>query len=252
MNVLGWLKSRLSRQRPAAGDGEYPRLCPDTAVAIVGDIHGRADLLDRILAKISDRAPGAVVVFVGDYVDRGPDSRAVIDRLRGLSGAICLRGNHETMLIEFLDDPIECGGRWVRNGGSQTLASYGIELDENSGSADVLAARQNLARALGDGTEDWLRALPLTWSSGNLLVTHAGPDPAAPIEGQEDRVFLWGHSRFLRDRRSDGLWVAHGHWIRDRPSCTDGRISVDTGAWHTGHLSAALIAPNGQVEFART
>ena len=218
---------------------------------MIGDIHGRADLLDTLLTKISQQAPDAKLIFVGDYIDRGPDSRPVIDKLRTLPDAICIRGNHETMLLEFLDTPIESGGRWLRNGGAQTLASYDITLSENASRQDVLAARQNLHAALSDGTEIWLRALPLHWRSGNLLVTHAGPDPARPIAAQDDDVFLWGHSRFLRASRTDGLWVAHGHWIRGRPSLTDGRINVDTGAWKSGRLTAVLISTDGQVKFIR-
>ena len=166
--------------------------------------------------------------------------------------AVCICGNHEAMMLEFLDDPIAKGGRWLRNGGEQTLASYGITLNEDSTVDQVVTARQHLQAALLDGSETWLRSLPLSWTSGNLMVTHAGPDPDEPTEGQDDKVFLWGHSRFLRAPRNDGLWVAHGHWIRDKPICADGRINVDTGAWATGRLTAALIGTDGTVRFIAT
>ncbi|PHQ96539.1 MAG: serine/threonine protein phosphatase [Marinosulfonomonas sp.] len=222
---------------------------PEFPVVAIGDIHGRADLLALLLDKISQQAPGATLIFVGDYVDRGPDSRGVISKLRELDNAICLRGNHEAMLLEFIDDPIEKGGRWLRNGGVDTLASFGISLGEDSNTDEVLNASKSLQNALADGTEDWLRALPIFWQSGNLLVTHAGPDPATPIADQSERDFLWGHRRFLRDNRSDGIWVAHGHWVRDRANFGDGRIGVDTGAWASGRLTAALIKPDGTVLF---
>ncbi|MGR3291571.1 MAG: metallophosphoesterase [Paracoccaceae bacterium] len=218
-------------------------------MAVVGDIHGRADLLDRMLTSISRQAPEARLIFVGDYVDRGPDSRTVINRLREQKDAICLCGNHEAMMLDILTDPIETGGRWLRNGGVETLASYGISLSQESSSKDVRAASSALGRALSDGSETWLKKLPLMWESGNLLVTHAGPDPARSITGQEARNFLWGHSRFLRDSRSDGLWVAHGHWIRDKAISANGRISVDTGAWTSGRLTAALVGVDGRVNF---
>ena len=235
----------------AIGNFDPPRV--KQPVAVVGDIHGRLDLLDLLLDKLANQASGAKLVFVGDYVDRGPDVRAVIDRLRALGDdAVCLKGNHEAMLLEFLDDPIELGGRWLRNGGDRTLASYGITLRENSSVDEVRAASSALRIALADGAESWLRGLPLFWQSGTLLVTHAGPDPALPIKGQKDEVFFWGHDRFLRNPRSDGIWVAHGHWIRERPSCIDGRIAVDTGAWTTGRLTAAVIGVDGSVKFVAT
>ncbi len=227
--------------------------CPEIPVAIIGDIHGRFDLLTALLGKIEKQAPHSQLVFVGDYVDRGPDSRKVVQTLKDLgTRAICLRGNHEEMLLGFLDNPIKNGGRWLRFGGIETLASFGIALDETADQNAVLAACESLKTALSDGTENWLCKLPVYWQSGNLLVTHAGPDPAASIQGQEEAVFLWGHRRFLRDMRADGLWVAHGHWIRDRPVFSGGRIGVDTGAWKSNRLTAALISAEGDVNFIST
>lgn len=239
--------------RPGVDQPDVGLPCPDIEVAVIGDIHGRFDLLERLLGKIESKAPGAKMVFVGDYVDRGAASRAVLDRLRGLGApAICLKGNHEAMLLEFLDHPLELGWRWLRNGGVETLESYGISLQAGPDEAELNQVSNTLRDCLSDGTESWLRSLPLYWRSGNLMVTHAGPDPKAPIDRQKDDSLLWGHSRFLRDRRSDGIWVAHGHWIRPRPIFGDGRISVDTGAWSSGRLTAAIISPNGSVNFLRS
>ena len=247
---------RLKRLLGIAGSETTAELSnppfPELPVAVIGDIHGRADLLGALIGKIAKIAPDSALVFVGDYVDRGPDSRGVVSKLRDLDNAICLRGNHEAMLLEFLDDPIEKGGRWLRNGGVETLASFGISLGEDSNANEVLNASKSLQNSLADGGEAWLRALPVFWQSGNLLVTHAGPDPAAPISGQPERNFLWGHRRFLRDNRTDGIWVAHGHWVRDHAKYGDGRIGVDTGAWASGRLTAALINPDGTVQFIDT
>jgi len=250
--IIARLGARFRRGGAAREGLQFPPR-PDVPVAVVGDIHGRLDLLDALLAKIDLAAPSATLVLVGDYVDRGPDSRAVLARLQGLGpDTVCLRGNHEAMLLEFLAAPIERGGRWLRNGGVQTLASFGIDLDEQASSDAVMSARAALSQAMADGTQDWLRQLPLTWQSGNLLVTHAGPNPALPIAGQADRDFLWGHARFLRDPRKDGLWVAHGHWARSRPEIKDGRIAVDTAAWTSGRLTAALVDTDGSVRFIAT
>jgi len=246
----GWLRGLFSRRDPLQGPTGFAPPGPEHDIAIIGDIHGRADLLSALLDKLYRVSPQAAWVFVGDYVDRGPDSKSVLAHLSGLGSlVICLRGNHEVMLLQFLDDPIEHGGLWLRNGGVATLASYGIEIGDNPSTDELQAARQALQLALADGTQDWLRNLPLYWQSNNLLVTHAGPDPAQPIEGQQDRVFLWGHNRFLRDNRTDGIWVAHGHWIRDKATCENGRIAVDTGAFRSGRLTAALISAAGDVRF---
>ncbi len=232
-------------------DAEHPIAPPQPAepLAVIGDIHGRADLLDRILDTLDRNHPEARKVFVGDYVDRGPDSRAVLGRLRTLEDAVCLTGNHEEMLLEFLDNPAEGAGRWLRNGGLATLSSYDIALQPDATEQEVVAASQRLAAALTDGTGDWLRARPCHWQSGTVFVTHAGPDPAKPALGQPRSVYTWGYSRFLRESRDDGIWVAHGHWIQPRPTCANSRISVDTGAWTTGKLTAALIPTDGNVTF---
>lgn len=246
---LAGMVDRIRSRPVSAGRGDNTgSLQVEMPLVVVGDVHGRLDLLNKMLEKLEVQAPGAKQIFVGDYVDRGPDARAVLDCLRALDGdAVCLKGNHEAMLLEFLDNPIRSGARWLANGGQQTLASYGIALDQGSGVDEVSAASAALRIALSDGTESWLRALPVYWQNGGLLVTHAGPDPAKAIAGQQERVFLWGHDRFLRAQRSDGIWVAHGHWVQQRANCIDGRIAVDTGAWRTGRLSAALIEPDGSV-----
>lgn len=226
---------------------------PEIPVAIIGDIHGRADLLDRLLVKLGALDQKYHLVFVGDYVDRGPDSHAVLQRLSSLiSGATCLRGNHETMMQEFIDDPIEKGGRWLRNGGHATLASFGVSLGDSPNVSELQNAAAELALALGGDVASLLGSMPIMWRSGNLVVTHAGPNPAQIIEGQPDKNFLWGHNRFLRDSRTDGVWVAHGHWIRDKAVAEAGRIGVDTGAWESGRLTAALVSPEGTVQFVST
>ncbi len=236
----------LLRRRTA--DAPHPRPRPRQPVAVVGDIHGRADLLERMLELLRREAPDALPLFAGDHVDRGPDSRAVLERLRALPRALCLRGNHEAMMLDFLDAPAEAGGRWLRNGGLATLESFGIALSAQPSHEALMRAGEGLRAALGE-TERWLRALPLRWQSGDLLVCHAGPDPAAPVAAQPDEVFLWGHPRFLREPRHDGLWVAHGHWVQERAGIRSGRIAVDTGAWRSGCLSAALITPEGELRF---
>jgi len=230
----------------------YP-VFPENDLAIIGDIHGRVDLLERLSIIVQNEAPTANLVFVGDYIDRGPSSRQVLEFLQSMDASVIfLQGNHESMLLDFIDRPLENGRRWLRNGGSETLASYGISLDENSSVNSVQRAREELVDQLSNGTETWLRTLPKFWQSGNLVITHAGPDPKKSIQDQDDMSFLWGHNRFFRDTRTDGIWIAHGHWIQDRPKCCDGRISVDTGAYYSGKLTAAIVTRDGLVTFLST
>lgn len=224
--------SKLRRQRP-------PEPAPAEPLAIIGDVHGRADLLGRMLARIAQEAPDARPVLAGDMIDRGPDSCAVLTRVRALDRAVVLRGNHEEMMVAFLDSPAENGG-WLRHGGDETLRSFGIAAPE----ADT-ATRDTLRRALPAGTEDWLRALPCHWISGNVAVVHAGADPRVPIPDQNPRHLLWGHPGFGRFPRRDGLWVVHGHTIVGKPRRGNGVISIDTGAWRSGRLSAVILSQAG-------
>lgn len=214
---------------------------------VIGDVHGRDDLLGPLLDRMAQT--GAELVLAGDYVDRGPDSAAVLARLMPLARAgriTCLMGNHERMMLDFLDAPAAEGRRWMMNGGAETLLSYGLSVHAARLDDDRLGWLAGALRAaLPEGTEDWLRALPLLWQSGGLAVAHAGADPRRPLEEQEAAALLWGHPAFRKRPRADGTWVAHGHWIVPESSARQGRIAVDTGAWRSGRLTAARIGPDG-------
>lgn len=223
---------------------------PEDRVYAVGDIHGRADLLVRLLERIGeDLAPfhgPATLVFLGDYVDRGDDSKTVLDLLVGFADrspvtTVFLRGNHEEMLLDYLARPrADCG--WLRHGGLETLASYGV-----SPKGEPEAVRDRLRDQMG-GHVAFLEGLSLTYRSGNLLCVHAAAQPDLPANDQPRETVLWGSSEFHRRPRRDGVWVAHGHTIVSTPHCIEGRIAVDTGACYTGTLSAARIE-NGQIDF---
>lgn len=212
---------------------------PDAPFFAIGDVHGRDDLLARLLDQIARRDPGAPVICLGDMIDRGPASAAVLHRLRAHPKAVCLMGNHEKMMLDFLDDPAGSGAPWLRHGGTATLRSFGIETAPERPAAALAA---ELRDALGD-LHGWLRDLPLWWRSGNMACTHAGADPALPIETQDRAALLWGHRRFGERHRADGLWVLHGHVITPDPGWEPGRVWLDTGAYGTGRLSAAHVHP---------
>ena len=233
--------SRLFRAPPQP-------LSPDRDLVVIGDLHGRADLLENMVELLASAGCTThALVFVGDYVDRGEDSAAALGLLQALQDGLwpgdvlCLKGNHEAMLLDFLDAPEEAGPFWIQNGGAHTLASFGIRPADLAPPA-LLEARDALRDAMGPQTEAWLRALPVCFRSGNLFVAHAGADPHAPVEQQEETHLLWGHPDFLTTPRRDGIWVAHGHTIFEAPYAQQGRISVDTGAYATHRLTAALIA----------
>jgi serine/threonine protein phosphatase 1 len=231
-------------------------IMPDQPFFAVGDVHGCDRLLERLLKRLDSVAhPEALLVLTGDYIDRGEDTARVLRRLRVLSEAAgdlmhCIMGNHEQMLLDVIENPVEFGPRWLRHGGLQTLASYRIQPPAPSGGikANWIGVRDQLAAAIGEPTLNWLRDLPLSWQSGNVVVVHAGADPALPIDSQDMSSLLWGHPDFRRRARSDGLWIVHGHTIVDTPQALNGRISTDTGAYATGILTAALIETE-QVSF---
>ncbi|MHA6326420.1 metallophosphoesterase [Roseivivax sp. CAU 1753] len=237
------LQSLLARFQKKPADAVFPPPRPEAAFAVIGDVHGRLDLLERLLAKLPEGLP---VICVGDYIDRGPSSIETLRYLRARPEITCLKGNHEDMLIDFIDRPDEKGPRWLRNGGLQTMADIGIRgLSEMTRGMKLREARNALTADLGDDLVQWIRDLPLIRWSGNIAVLHAGADPALPIDENSSRTFLWGHRDFMTTPRRDGWWVAHGHTIVDEPVIADGRISLDTGAFATGRLTAAIIAPEG-------
>jgi serine/threonine protein phosphatase 1 len=213
---------------------------PKKVTYVIGDIHGCIDSLNKILEKINldSNDDDIDLVIIGDMIDRGPGSAAVLARLQALPSAICLKGNHEQMVLDFLDDPVTAGPRWIRHGGDATLLSFGIT---KLGSIKMEDLARKFRKSLPSGMESWLRELPRHWQSGNLVAAHAGLDPRLAVEDQTDRAVLWGQSSFRSRPRADNLWVVHGHWIELAASVEQCRIAIDTGAWRTGRLTAARI-----------
>ncbi|WP_368075973.1 metallophosphoesterase family protein [Leisingera sp. NJS204] len=229
---------------------ELAALAPAEDFVAVGDIHGCYDLMGRLLDRIALRPECGRLVFLGDYIDRGENSAQVLQALHGLQvsnpEAVCLRGNHEDMLLGFLDDPLGEGPGWLRHGGRQTLASFGIAA-VHAGMPDLnwIAARDSLQNRMGAGLISWIRTLPAYWQTGNVAAVHAGADPARPLEAQEDYHLAWGHGSFGRVPRQDGVWIVHGHTIAEEVRAEGGRICVDTGAFATGKLSAVAVRNDG-------
>jgi serine/threonine protein phosphatase 1 len=216
-------------------------------------VHGMDALLGDLLARIADEpgADRARIVLVGDMIDRGPDSAAVLRRMTALclkerSNVICLMGNHERMMLDFLADPVLHGPRWLNVGGQETLHSFGVTgrvagLDAGSRLTGLAAA---LRAAMPPYLLAWLGSLPLYWQGQGLVVSHAGADPAVRMAEQTEAALLWGH-RNSATPRADGLWLAHGHVIVPDIRIENGRIRLDTGAYRTGRLSALWLDRHG-------
>jgi serine/threonine protein phosphatase 1 len=216
-------------------------------VYAIGDIHGRLDLLDALLDAIAadDRARGGALrtryIFLGDLIDRGPDSRGVVERLMTLAeagqGARFLMGNHEEVLLRALDGDVKALRFLVRIGGRETLLSYGIGEEEyRSHDYDdllrIAIERVPAAhRAFLAGFEKWI-------SVGDYLFVHAGIRPGVAIEEQAASDLYWIRDEFLRHRDSFGKMVVHGHSITEDIDVRANRIGIDTGAFASGRLTA--------------
>lgn len=263
MSLLGSILGQKKTRPEPSANAAAVLPAPEQPIFVVGDLHGRDDLLERILESIdheigSLRLKNPKLVFVGNLIDHGPSSSAVIARMRELTlefpeNVICLMGNHEQMCLDFLDAPVARHSRWLKDGAAQTFESYGLSLGgavvDGANAVEAAAALRN---AMGEEVIAWLRERPLMVSSGTLHVVHAAADPRRDMNDQSARVLTWGHPEFLGVARGDGQWVAHGHAQFEHPHLKDSRISVDTGAWKSGILSAAMILPNGQVGFIQT
>lgn len=221
-------------------------LPPETRIYAIGDIHGRADLLQDVLSRIDDdikRRPIAYAgeVYVGDYIDRGADSKGVIDLLAVRmvqNHAICLRGNHEALLEEFLFESSAALDGWRQLGGLATLASYGVTPTRTQSNDDVQDA---LHRALPTTHQLFLRCLRNNVRCGDFLFVHAGIRPGVPLHAQDPSDLMWIRDEFLNSSKDHGLYVIHGHTPVPHADIRDNRANIDTGAWRSGVLTCIAI-----------
>jgi len=222
-------------------------------VYAVGDVHGCYDLLRSLLAELArdaaERAEGRrpVMVFCGDYIDRGPQSAEVLDAMLWLKRrpdveTRLLKGNHEQGLLDFLDDPA-AGSAWLRFGGVETLAAYGVELSEDESDPERLAgARNDLLDRMPAAHLRLLQSLELMVSVGDYAFVHAGVRPGRPLRRQTERDLLWIREPFLTFDRPHEKVIVHGHtWTDERPQLHRHRLGLDTGAYATGVLTAIRI-----------
>jgi len=219
---------------------------PETRIYAVGDIHGRADLLREIMARIDDdlwRRPVeyAAEVYLGDYIDRGPDSKDVIDMLAARVvryNAVCLRGNHEDLMEHFLHDPRVLQS-WLKLGGIYTLRSYGVVVRSDTEAAEPVHRqfRQVFPRA----HQLFFECLRPWICCGDYLFVHAGIRPGVPFDRQSIADLLWIRDEFLSSTRDHGKRIVHGHTPVPHPDVRANRINIDTGAWRTGMLTCVML-----------
>jgi serine/threonine protein phosphatase 1 len=218
----------------------------------VGDIHGRSDLLAHLLRGIEThcrRKPvdQAITVFLGDYIDRGPGSRGVLDLLvqwRRDNKAVFLRGNHETFVQRFLADSRTLD-EWRQCGGLETLVSYGLKPSINADRHEQARLAGELAHALPKQHLDFLESLDLSFSCGDFLFVHAGIRPGVPIKEQTEDDLLWIRDEFLVYEQPFERFVVHGHTPVSVPDLRSNRINIDTGAFATGRLTCIVIEGSG-------
>jgi serine/threonine protein phosphatase 1 len=215
----------------------------------VGDIHGRLDLLDQLLGQVEDDilarpVETAALVFLGDLIDRGPDSAGVIERLRNLQAfpakSLFLLGNHEEILLRVLAGEPGLAYDWLGFGGDACAESYGV-------SASSLQAMDEdrialvLGKAMPKSHVEFLKSFGDTFRFGDYLLVHAGIRPGVAIEEQQPHDLRWIRHPFLSDGHDHGCMVIHGHTISDGIDQRSNRLGIDTGAYRTGVLTAAVV-----------
>ena len=238
----------LKALKPASAEPQA-RLRDGRRVYAIGDSHGRADLLralHRLIVADAEGGPAErAIVYLGDYVDRGPDSRGVLDILLDEVPAgferIALMGNHEAMLLEFLERA-ETGPRWLWNGGTATLLSYGVAAPaQPGGAAELEALRRAFAAALPARHLELLRGLRLSHVEDGYAFVHAGVRPGLPLDMQAADDLLWIRGEFLDSTLDHGHVVVHGHTIGREAELRANRIALDTGAYASGRLTALAL-----------
>ena len=245
--------SFLQRFMPGL-DRPTPARAPDgVALYVIGDIHGRADLLRGLLRKIAldaarhETGSKRELVFLGDYVDRGPDSRGVIDLIlatkseRAYWTVTALKGNHEQALMQFMNEP-ELWPMWQGFGARETLLSYGVN-PPGAGSEpdDWVRASRQLNIAVPHDHKRFLEDLQLFADRGDYLCVHAGVRPGSPLNQQTEQDFLWIRDEFLRNERRLEKVIVHGHTPAEEAYVGAHRIGLDTGAYATNLLTAIKL-----------
>jgi len=241
------MKIPLRRGRGKRG----PRLPEGTRVYAIGDIHGRADLLKDVFARINKHYAAhpihnALQIFLGDYVDRGPSSRQVLDLLIARAHstpALFLKGNHEQYFMEFLINPSVLG-HWQRFGALETLLSYEITPTLNPSAEVQTQLSTSLDRRLPEPHRKFLGNLKTSFTCGDYFFVHAGVRPGVPLTQQREEDLLWIRHDFLLHEAPFEKIIVHGHTPVTEPEVHPNRINIDTGAYASGQLTCLVLEAN--------
>lgn len=247
-----FLKSRKREKR------SFPayRLPPRLRVYAVGDIHGRADCLRELHEIIVEHAADGlgfknIILYLGDYIDRGPFVRETLDELinRSLPGfdAIHLMGNHERMLLDFLDDPSVLKP-WLDNGGMATLLSYRVKVSAGTSIESAENLRNELKSAMPESHINFVKNLKPYFRADDYFFVHAGIRPGVTLEEQDESDMLWIGEEFSEFEGDHGSRIVYGHSVQAEPLVKPNRIGVDAGAYATGILSCVVLEGE-RVEF---
>jgi serine/threonine protein phosphatase 1 len=219
----------------------------NTRLYVIGDIHGRLDLLDQLIEAIrhdvDEHGNDSLTVTLGDYIDRGPNSRGVIERLLAnpFPGRfVALKGNHEALLETFLDEPT-IGSQWRHLGGLETLHSFGVPVASLMVAQNYDQAAKQLRTALSQEHTSFLASLKTSLIVDQYFLCHAGVRPGIPLERQSEEDLLWIRDEFLNSRIDFGKIVVHGHTPVEEPEVLSNRINIDTGAFATGRLTCVVL-----------
>jgi serine/threonine protein phosphatase 1 len=240
---------RAKNVRPSEASNALRARAPDGArLYAIGDVHGRSDLLSEMANLILldlEHLPGpsAHIIFLGDYVGRGPDSKGVLTRLSaGFPASVTfLRGNHEGMLLAFLSEPEIAGPTWLPNGGLETLHSYGVSVAEVRRRRGYIEAAQAFSSLLPAEHLEFLHKTALSADRGDYFFCHAGVRPGLPLHQQREEDLLWIRDPFLTSTIRHPKVVVHGHTPVLTPDVRGNRINVDTGAYMTGRLTSLVL-----------
>jgi serine/threonine protein phosphatase 1 len=242
---------KRSITKPSANAAAVP---DNTRLYIVGDIHGRLDLLAKMheliwedMQKFPIKA--TTEVYIGDYIDRGPDASGVIEILcasRPLCNQrICLMGNHEQIFLDFLANP-ETITSWMELGGLETLSSYGLRPKLSLSPTEVRELHAGLLERLPTAHDRFIRGLPYSFACGGYFMVHAGVRPGVSLAEQKADDLLWIRDPFLTSTKNFGAVVVHGHTPEEQPVVLPNRICIDTGAYITGKLTCLILEGTGK------
>lgn len=243
--------SKLFKAKPKVIVPSAPAVPPGTAVWAVGDVHGRFDLLLPLVEAImadthASQAERKMVIFLGDYIDRGPDSRGVLRLLSGLSKSQSvewrfLMGNHEQAMLEFLDDP-SAGARWCEYGGDRALRSWGLRAPELAHRAEAWGrVAADLRHKITKREIEFLESLELSVTVGDYFFSHAGARPGVALDRQSFQDLMWIRQPFLDSVATFERIVVHGHTPTKEVHADQRRIGIDTKAYDTGVLTALRL-----------